>query len=769
MKGIKRYYQAIAFMLITISASAQYIQVNDNYTAQQLVENVLINSSCASVSNISVSGAAFAGSNSYGYFSGVGTTFPFQEGVILSTGRATGAQGPNTSLLDDGGNLVWGGDPDLEQALNISSSVNATVLEFDFVPVGNRISFQYMLSSEEYHDNAPCQYSDGFAFLLRPSGSTAAYTNLAVIPGTNIPVKVTSVHPQIGGNNGCPAQNEQYFDAFNGQEHPTNFNGQTRVMTAQADVTPGVQYHIKLVIADEGNYRYDSAIFLGGGSFDIITDLGTDRTIAGENPLCTGETLVLDATTPGATNYTWYQDNVQVATGANSQFTASAAGDYRVEVQLNPTCASRGTITLEYATLPAISPQILLQCDDNSDGLTTFNLNLADPLFTAGTPGLSTTYYTTSADANSGSNSLSSTTGYSNISPNQVLYARVENQYGCYSVSTLTLSTSANGLTVPQPLAVCDTDGTDDGIAEFDLTVRQQEILQSLPAGLQLEFYTSQASALAGTGAVATPAAFANTTAYNQTLYTKVMSGADCYGIVPLQLTVNSFGTALDDETLYLCDSNPITLDPGAFATYSWTGTQPLVTTRTLQVAQPGTYVVEVTNAAGCSGSKTFVVNASGAATGATILVDDFTGASNSIAITAEGPGNYRYSLDGVTYQESPVFSGLAPGEYTVFIKDSNGCLPVYTQNVFVLDYPTFFTPNQDSYNDKWRIPYLSYYPGSMVYIYDRYGKVLHSFKDNSTGWDGTYNGSPMPADDYWFVILLSNGRTIRGHFAILR
>ena len=237
-----QFFRKIPFILLLfpLACFSQYIQVNDNYSAQQLVEDILINSSCASVSNISVSGGNFNGSaQSYGYFNATGTGFAFQEGVILSTGRAFGAQGPNTSLLDDGGGMDWDGDSDLEDALNIGNSVNATILEFDFVPLGNKISFDYMLSSEEYHDNAPCQYSDGFAFLLSEVSFPDQYANLAVVPGTNIPVKVTSVRPQIGGNNGCSAQNEQYFGGFNGSSHPTNFNGQTTVLQAQANVIPG--------------------------------------------------------------------------------------------------------------------------------------------------------------------------------------------------------------------------------------------------------------------------------------------------------------------------------------------------------------------------------------------------------------------------------------------------------------------------------------------------------------------------------------------------
>jgi len=242
-----------------LSASAQNIAVDDTYTAQQLVENVLVNSPCANVSNFSISGGAFAtGEHSYGYFNAGGSGFPLANGVVLSTCRANYTPGPNSSILSDSA-PNWLGDSDLAQALNISNISNATVLEFDFVPLTSTISFDYIFASEEYHGTASCNYSDGFAFLLKVAGSSNPYQNLALIPNTSIPVKVTTVHPNIPG--GCGPQNEAYFGSFNGTNSPTNFNGQTVVMTARGSVIPGTTYHIKLVIADEANPQYDSAIF----------------------------------------------------------------------------------------------------------------------------------------------------------------------------------------------------------------------------------------------------------------------------------------------------------------------------------------------------------------------------------------------------------------------------------------------------------------------------------------------------------------------------
>jgi gliding motility-associated-like protein len=761
----------VIFLFAAATASAQYIQVNDQYTAQDLVEDVLINSGCAIISNVSVSGAAYANGNSYGYFSGNGSSFPFQDGIILSTGRAVMAEGPNTSLLDDGGNINWPGDTDLEQALGINNSINATVLEFDFVPVGNKISFQYMLSSEEYHDNAPCNYSDGFAFLLKPAGSTATYQNLAVIPGTNTPVKVTSVHPTITGPGGCPAQNAQYFDAFNGTEHPTNFNGQTKVLTALADVVPGTAYHIKLVIADEGNYRYDSAIFIGGGSFNMITDLGPDRLFATGNPLCAGQNYVLDATSAGAVSYQWYKDADLMAGQTGPTYTATESGVYTVDVVFSAACSGYGSITLEYAAPVALPQHTFFQCDEDGDGLTAYYLNRVAQEIVGTMQGYATlAIFETASNAAAGSNPLPMGINdvYYNTAPQQILYALVENEYGCQGIVEVVLDTPNHTAPQPGPVEVCDTDGVNDGFFTFNLSAVEAQLLQGTTQGTAVDFFETPANALAFKDALLLP--YTNTVAGGQTIYAQLTNAAGCLDIVEVQLVVHAFGESLENETVYMCDGQPMVLDAGAgYTSYTW-NTTPAVTTQMLTVSQPGTYTVTVTNIYNCTGSKTFTVLPSGRATGATVEISDFQGGGNNTAtIIPQGHGDYEYSLNGITWQQSPTFSPLEAGEYTIYIRDINGCSPVLGKNFFVLDYPKFFTPNGDGTRDTWRIPYLERRPGVRVAIFDRYGKFIVAFRGSSIGWDGTFGSKNLPATDYWFVINLEDGREVKGHFALIR
>lgn len=768
MKIHLKYPFYILFLLLPLAVFAQYLQVNNNYTAQQLVQ-ALVDNSCAQVSNVSVNGwSGSSGGNSYGYFTRGTSNFPFENGIVLSTGFAASVPGPNNTLLSEG-STDWLGDSDLEQALNINNSINATVLEFDFIPFTDEISFDYIFASEQYLTSITsqnqCNYTDGFAFLLKEAGSTAPYQNLAVIPGTNIPVKVNTVR----GQGVCPAANEQYFAGFNGNNHPINFNGQTVIMKARANVTAGTLYHIKLVVADQGNHLYDSAIFLGGGSFNAVTNLGTDRLMATGNPLCQGESLVLDASNPSAIGYQWYNNNTPITGATNATYTVTAPGTYSVAAQLSATCFSRGEIKVEYAAALPSGNYTLLQCDEDNDNFTNFNLTLAKELITGNNSNLSVSYFSSLNGAETNTSPIQNPQNYTNTETGQTIYARITNQYGCYSIANIDLAISNNNVTPPTPLEECDTDGNDDGFFTFDLTSKSNEILTGLPSGMQVRYYTSYSSALTTINAITNPQAFINTAPGSQTIYARIINGADCYDIVPLQLTVYSFGTSLNNEIVYLCGSGNITLNAGTgFSSYKW-NTDPVQSSQSITVSQPGNYTVTVTNSEGCEGSKTFTVTTSGSAVSATIAVNDFAGNQNSITIQAQGPGNYEYSLNGSIYQDNPVFEGLIPGIYTIYIKDKNGCPGIYTETVYVMDYPKFFTPNGDGINDTWTIPYLAFQPDAIIYIFDRYGKLITSFSGNHSGWDGTFKGRMLPSTDYWFVLKLSEGKTIKGHFSMVR
>ncbi len=243
------------------------------YTPTQLVNDVLINNPCVQVSNVTSStGTDFGTVNGIGYFTNNNPTFDLSSGIVLSTGNVLSVPGPNTSILSEGG-TGWPGDTELENIIQMATgnpmnSKNATKLEFDFTSLNEFMSFNFLFASDEY-GAFQCQFADAFAFLLTDL-TTGITTNIAVLPGTTIPVSVVTIRDSVN-NMACTSENANFFDQyFSGNlnySSATNFNGQTHVMTASSPIVAGNPYHVKLVIADRLDSLYDSAVFIQEGSF----------------------------------------------------------------------------------------------------------------------------------------------------------------------------------------------------------------------------------------------------------------------------------------------------------------------------------------------------------------------------------------------------------------------------------------------------------------------------------------------------------------------
>src|SRR5690606_17181107 len=144
---------------------------------------------------------------------------------------------------------------------------------------------------------------------------------------------------------------------------------------------------------------------------------------------------------------------------------------------------------------------------------------------------------------------------------------------------------------------------------------------------------------------------------------------------------------------------------------------------------------------------------------------------SHAIQASAQGLGDYIFMLDDGPYQDEGYWDNVTPGSHTVTITDRNGCGSV-TVEVNVIDYPLYFTPNNDGYHDTWNIIGIAGNPTAKIYIFDRYGKLLKQLSHTGEGWDGTYNGRPLPSSDYWFKVEYLEDDVIkefRAHFTLKR
>jgi len=748
-------------LFILYSANAQYIEVDDSYSAQQLVEDVFIGSDnlgCIEIYNVKFTNwYAWGQEKSYGYFNKSSSDFQLDEGVLLTTGRAVSAAGPNNSILSEGpsGN-AWPGDSDLEQAIGINNTVNATTLEFDFIAQTNVLSFDYIFASEQYlidGNSSQCGYTDAFAFLIKRTNSEEPYTNLAVIPDTDIPVAVNTVR---GSGGLCSPINEQYFESFNEVEHPINYNGQTKILTAQTYIIPGEMYHIKLVIADQGNNLYDSAVFLKGESFSNGTkELGENRLIANGNPICQGTIFNIDATTTNAISYQWYRNSNPISGATNPIYSATQSGNYWVEIGFSTSgCLLVGTIQIEFVDLPNLNDASLVQCE-NQNGTTLFNLRLSENKIIQNAENFTFTYFENILDAeNSTQNRISNPESYPPNITNKTIYARIENLFGCYAIATIMLSASNNSLQDPSDINSCET--------TFNLLTNQNEISVQSPTNATFHYFENYNDALLSRNEITQVNSYEKENV--STIYVKILENGDCYGIVWFDLVERFIEIDLSDENVFLCEGETAQLSvPTGFSQYLWNNGQ---NTSTIIINQEGEYTVTITNNFDCKSSKKFIVNTASAPIITNIVIDDMNANGNSIKINVQGISDYQYSLNGIDYQQNNFFSNVRAGEYTARVK---GVCGEAWQKIFVLDYPKFFTPNGDGINDYWRIPMLSnQYPKAEIQIFDRYGKLLTGFSAQSIGWEGTFNNKKLPATDYWFVVKLPN-RNVKGHFSLLR
>lgn len=157
------------------------------------------------------------------------------------------------------------------------------------------------------------------------------------------------------------------------------------------------------------------------------------------------------------------------------------------------------------------------------------------------------------------------------------------------------------------------------------------------------------------------------------------------------------------------------------------------------------------------------------------VIILDYLVDSNNIEVVVNGNGDYEYAINGGEFQDDPVFEDVPPGENTVIINDKNGCGASLPIPFLVVGYPKFFTPNFDGYHDTWNILGIETLIDPVVFIFDRFGKLLKQL-DATSAWDGTFNGKPMPSSDYWFRMEYSEdeqaiivAKSLKNHFTLKR
>ena len=439
----------------------------------------------------------------------------------------------------------------------------------------------------------------------------------------------------------------------------------------------------------------------------------------------------------------------------------------------NPNCKSVGDFKLIVNKLPiANTPNPFFKCDDlSNNGVETFNLSSQNSMILGNQTASDfiITYHLSQNEANSKLNALP--LNYQNISNPQTIYVRVENAQNTLCFASTSFQIGVNKMPIANPLLdieTCD-DSTNNGVELFDLSLNNQTVLGSqLATEFNISYHLNQNDANSNSNPL--PTNYQNSSS-PQIIYVRIenKTASSCYSTTSFQLIVRS-KPLLDMKDIYsICQGSYIIVTaPSGFSTYTWSNG---VTTQATTLTQDGNYSLTVTKNYGnitCSTIKNFTVYNSNIATIKNINITDWTDNENIITIDVTGDGDYEYSLDNINFQSSNQFNGLWSGQYSIYVRDKKGC-GTASDDVFLLMYPKFFTPNGDGYNDYWKIKFSEKEPNLEVKIFDRYGKLIKKLDAQNIGWDGTYNGNLLTSDDYWFVVTRTNGKQYKGHFAMKR
>jgi gliding motility-associated-like protein len=431
-------------------------------------------------------------------------------------------------------------------------------------------------------------------------------------------------------------------------------------------------------------------------------------------------------------------------------------------------------------------------CDDDYDGIQTFDLSELDQQVIGGQTDLTISYHVSIEDAIENINLLPII--FTNtIQDNQTIFIRIENNItGCYETGSTNLIVNPKPfINTLQPYEVCDDnvdldgDSTNNSV-EFDLLSQNSAVLGGQdPLLFNVTYYLTEEDALNSSNSLNSQ----YTNEINpQTIYTRLDNLVNgCFEVAPLTLKVNPLPVVFIDNEYLLCVNTngteiipPLEIDTGlenSAYTFIWSNLNGEIvgTDSSFFPSQGGDYFLEVFDSTldtQCAAPiETFTVFESSPPIVTAEVTTPAFASIHIIEAIATGSGVYEFSLDQGPWQDSGLFYDISPGEHTVTVRDINGC-GESKETLYVIDYPRFFTPNGDGYNDLWNIKGISNQQEAKIYIFDRYGKLLKEIRPSGRGWDGTYNGNLMPTNDYWFTLYYKDPTTgenkqLSAHFTL--
>ena len=469
---------------------------------------------------------------------------------------------------------------------------------------------------------------------------------------------------------------------------------------------------------------------------------------------------------------TFYHENGNKISGSLDAIENLIINEEVIAVRaINPDtgCFNETTFKLKVNPLPIANKlDELIGCDDNSDGISEyFDTSKVESQVLGNQTGMDVSYF--DALGNTLPGALQNP--YTNSTLNQeIITVRVTNPLtSCYDETPLVLKTASQPkINQPSTIYACD---EGNGFSNFDTSNLENELIGN-QTGLKIMYFDASGVQLPSP----LPKSFQNTEAWEQTINVKVENAANalCFSETTLKLVVNELPKVNIEDSYFLCNlETSLAIDvSNRFDSYLWENQNGsnISNTHKVNLVDSGNYTLTVgenKNGIYCENSFDFEIIRSVLPNIDNIEYQELSD-NNFIRILASGDGDFEYSIDGINYQNSDTFNNILGGIYTVFVRDKLGCGEDF-ENITIIDYPKYFTPNNDGLNDTWQIKGILDYPNAKVFIYDRYGKLLKQLNSNSVGWDGTFKGKQMISSDYWFVVKLDGENEFKGHFTLKR
>lgn len=742
--------------LLTVNAQ---LVVTNTQTPVQLVQNVLMGGG-VNATNIALNGSAGNSvDQQIGAFNSAASNAGIPNGLILSTGIAAQAVGPNDGVRADSQVPGTRSDPDLvilSGGLNID---DASILEFDFVPSGGDVSFNFVFASEEYPGYVCGTVNDAFGFFISGPGITGPFSNgaanIALILGTTVPVTINSVNSGVVGPQGgiaanCAAidpnwlANSIYYvdngNANNPDPTAIRYNGRTVMMTASSQVQCGQQYHIKIAIGDGGDSVYDSAIFLEAGTFASPT-ISVDATTALTAPLCMDNTTVQALVSAGATapyTYSWTNDGAFI--GNTQQVAVTADGSSMYQVAITDACGATAIDSVQITPQPMTlipQPDMIVPC--------TYSGELVYGVTNAG-PGQYTYNWTANGSSAANTSSLNIT-----ASTTPITYTlTIQDQCGATDSESVVVSIQAYApmalSTTPDTTVFCPNDSAMVGVLSAAGGSGPYSYLWTNSNG---DMITTNNSFMVSVSANATYAV----TVTDQ-------CGTESQASVTTLVPVHDLLTVDLGPSFVICAGNTADLvatvsgGSGSYTT-EWLSASSTNDMITIQPITDSTFNVHVTDRCGYEANASIHVNLETPVTNiiaTNLQQDDWQ--FNEVSEPSAARHDWDLGDGDWSTAQAPDHSYIDLEAHVVelMITTANGCIATDTIHLAPaahVYFPNAFTPNGDGINDVFQAVGHELTEAEFT-VFDRWGAALFNSMNLNDAWDGSLmDGNAAPTGVY--------------------